>query len=437
MQQSQDAPTPPHETSILGAAGAIESIAAPGRTRYPALDGLRGLAILMVMACHYAMQIPGTGVAAIAARAIALKGWAGVDLFFVLSGFLITGILYDAKGQAHYFRNFYARRTLRIFPLYFGFLTAILAAVILYRFAFHADYKHSRLGHQLTSYQPWLWTYTANFWMAFHDRFMAIVGHFWTLCIEEQFYLIWPLVVVLCSRRALIRICLAVVLGSLLLRLALTAAGCDWLFIFTFTPAHVDPLALGALVALASRGSRGAHHARTYAKWLGVATGTLLCGALAAAAFLGLSWHGGQLSSAPRLAHPAWWGSPWATDFLLSLLGIFFASLLVHAARADGIVYAIFRWRPLRFIGGYSYGIYVYHLPIFMGIYLILSKTHFFERVEHSGPLRWLLIAVNFVLSIGVAFASFHLYEKHFLKLKKYFPERTAVRPTDGRPAPT
>ena len=109
--------TQPFRQELLGTAGTAESIAAPGRVRYPALDGLRGVAILMVMACHYAMQIPGKGPFAGGVRGVALKGWVGVDLFFVLSGFLITGILYDAKGQENYFRNFYARRTLRIFPL--------------------------------------------------------------------------------------------------------------------------------------------------------------------------------------------------------------------------------------------------------------------------------------------------------------------------------
>src|SRR5215216_5117511 len=108
------------QTASVARAGA-----APPRGHIPALDGIRGIAILMVMLCHFTNRgLPNTIVGKIVRRSFE-AGWSGVDLFFVLSGFLITGILFDSKPQAHYFRNFYVRRTLRIFPLYYGFLIAL------------------------------------------------------------------------------------------------------------------------------------------------------------------------------------------------------------------------------------------------------------------------------------------------------------------------
>src|SRR5688572_8312610 len=124
---------------------------------WPALDGLRGTAILAVLVCHYAVLLP---------RAPAVgwleNGWAGVDLFFVLSGFLITGILLDERGTPNYYRNFYARRALRIFPLYYGFLALTLLVALVVKLA-ASPAAHEGLGH-LWAAQPSLWTYTANYW---------------------------------------------------------------------------------------------------------------------------------------------------------------------------------------------------------------------------------------------------------------------------------
>src|SRR5690242_3161095 len=118
-------------------------------------------------------------------------GVLGVDLFFVLSGFLITGLLLDAKGKPHYFRNFYARRTVRIFPLYYlvlFLLLVVLPAVI----AVPPALAHARRE------QAWLWTYTSNFYIASKASWaLGYVSHFWSLAIEEHFYLLWPLVVFL------------------------------------------------------------------------------------------------------------------------------------------------------------------------------------------------------------------------------------------------
>ncbi|HEX6407837.1 MAG TPA: acyltransferase, partial [Gemmatimonadales bacterium] len=127
----------------------------------PALDGLRGVAILLVMGYHILETFPGGPEVPDLVTRLASVGWIGVDLFFVLSGFLITGILYDTKGSPGFFRNFYIRRVLRIFPLYYGFLA--LFCLIL-----PALGPNDAAIVELHRACPWYWSYLANFYMAQH-----------------------------------------------------------------------------------------------------------------------------------------------------------------------------------------------------------------------------------------------------------------------------
>ncbi|HEV2844590.1 MAG TPA: acyltransferase, partial [Thermoanaerobaculia bacterium] len=210
--------------------------------RLPALDGLRGLAILLVLLLHFTVYggPPATeGIDKLFYRA-AQAGWIGVDLFFVLSGFLITGILYDAKGGENYFRSFYARRVLRIFPLYYGALAVFLLLV-----------------PALRPGSFWHWTYLSNVQIAregWPDS--GALGHFWSLAVEEQFYLFWPVAVLLLARRSLMAACWVCLAGSLLLRVGLHLADQETAA-FVLTPARLDSLAAGALLALAARGPEG------------------------------------------------------------------------------------------------------------------------------------------------------------------------------------
>src|SRR4051794_24796932 len=249
-------------TELMGTAGAVSTVsAAAGRSHWPALDGLRGTAILAVLVCHYSALLPQSP--AVGTLQI---GWAGVDLFFVISGFLITGILLDARGTPNYFRNFYARRVLRIFPLYYGILAVTLLSMLAVRLA---TAPHGDAGlRQLWAAQPWLWTFTVNFWMPLQptwNRWAEIVIPLWSLSVEEQFYLVWPLVVWRSSDRALIRTCLAVMVGVLFLRLVLTAIRVDWFALYTMTPTRADALAAGALVAVLLRLPDGERRARRLA----------------------------------------------------------------------------------------------------------------------------------------------------------------------------
>jgi hypothetical protein len=158
-------------------------------THQPALDGVRGIAILLVLFHHFTVFDPITGVGAWLGFA-ALLGWCGVDLFFVLSGFLITGILIDARGSSRYFSSFYMRRSLRIFPLYF--LVVFLSFVVLPRF----PALHDVLAGPTDVVQWPYWTYLVNFAIADRAQFLhGILDISWSLAIEEQFYIVWAVVV--------------------------------------------------------------------------------------------------------------------------------------------------------------------------------------------------------------------------------------------------
>src|SRR5438067_7660244 len=188
-----------------------------------ALDGLRGIAILLVVVCHFVsnLHIAADGWAW-PLVAIAHAGWTGVDLFFVLSGFLITGILIDARGSDSYFKAFYARRALRIVPAYYGFLFAIFVVLPFLHLGAGNDYMLAR------EHQSWYWLYLTNVMMAIGE----IPGRgpypstlFWSLAVEEQFYLLWPLIVAASPPRTLRKICVGGVVLCVVLRIVGVVSG--------------------------------------------------------------------------------------------------------------------------------------------------------------------------------------------------------------------
>jgi peptidoglycan/LPS O-acetylase OafA/YrhL len=219
--------------------------------RLPALDGIRGLAVLGVMAEHYEIRDwPWrAGFQSPVWHAIQLGG-VGVDLFFVLSGFLITGILLDTRSRSDYFRTFMLRRALRIFPLYYAALVVIFVLVPL---TLPAEFPGTPDAVQL-----WYWSYLVNFLLAAKGWAAGapLGAHFWSLAVEEQFYLFWPLLVWLCSRRILAFVCVTCVIGALALRIWAFDLGADHLVSYTLMPMQMDNLAIGALGALAVRWGR-------------------------------------------------------------------------------------------------------------------------------------------------------------------------------------
>src|SRR3954466_4450020 len=214
------------------------------RGHLPTLDGLRGIAILAVM-IHHAAEFGQGNSPATAVHQFLHLGRHGVDLFFVLSGFLITGILLDSKGSPRYFSTFYARRTLRIFPLYYGVLLVVLVVLPLI-------VPQPPAAREVIADQGWLWLYASNILMAWRNRVLfngehVYLSHFWSLAVEEQFYLVWPLVVLLVGGRGLAWVCAACLPVALVVR-GLTTRGSEFSAAIFLTPCRVDSLAVGALV---------------------------------------------------------------------------------------------------------------------------------------------------------------------------------------------
>lgn len=235
-----------------GTAGGIEG---PGGAK-PAsegghvatLDGVRGLAVLAVILFHsiYNFQ-PANRVEAVV-DPLFEAGWAGVDLFFVLSGFLITGILIRSKGRPRYYRNFMIRRALRIMPLYYVYVALTLWVFPAVGIVSAPDAAVMR------DRQAWVWTFLTNFMLVHFGANAGVhLSHLWSVAVEEQFYLAWPLVVALLSTRSLRRLCIAIVVVAPALRLAASVAGVDAHSINWLTPLRLDALALGGLAAIMVR----------------------------------------------------------------------------------------------------------------------------------------------------------------------------------------
>jgi peptidoglycan/LPS O-acetylase OafA/YrhL len=367
--------------------------------RLPVLDGLRGIAILLVLLLHFTMYggTPATsGIGGFVHR-FALAGWIGVDLFFVLSGFLITGILWDAKGGERYFRNFYARRILRIFPLYYGALVVFL--VLLPFWPGHAGLQ------RLREEGIWYWTYLVNVQIAREGwPDFGALGHFWSLAVEEQFYLLWPLAVFLLPRRPLMALCVGVGGLAVGFRLALHLAAREEAA-FVLLPARVDALAAGALLALAVRGPGGLPAALRWAK---PAAAVALAGL--AALFV---WKRGLPAEDPEVAVAGY-----------TLLAILFAGALALALESGAGRWLAAPW--LVFFGRYSYGLYVLHHP------LLFLKP---EWLSYGSLAGWLLFVAGATgVTVALALLSWYLWEKPFLDLKDRFPYASGARADRSTP---
>jgi peptidoglycan/LPS O-acetylase OafA/YrhL len=355
--------------------------------RVPVLDGVRGLAVLLVVAFH-TLHVAGTATGASLMNGLRAPLWAGVDLFFVLSGFLITGILLDTRTNAHYFRNFYVRRTLRIFPLYYGVLFGILVVVPLSLAALHRplpDFLQVVLPRQ-----GWLWSYMQNWLQARGAHNLPGFGHFWSLAIEEQFYLVWPLVVWSLTSRRLMRVCLGVAIGGLALRttLMLTGVAGDWA-LRHMTITRVDTLLIGAALALAVRDER-----------LRDVVVRRAPAAFAAAAI--------PLAAIFILTGGA--------DAWVATIGFTLTALTAAALIAINLERPLLDLPFLRFLGNYSYAIYVFHLPIAVAVHDKLDAR--FRAPGAAIPVAFAAFAITLASSIAIAWISWRVWESPWLSLK-------------------
>ncbi len=382
--------------------------AATGR-RDPALDGLRGVAILLVFIFHYGGGLRSPHGFLRALGYFTEAGWTGVILFFALSGFLITGSLWDSRDERDVLRNFYMRRILRIFPLYYAVVLIAIVASIgrgtrlaeLRPVLLYAGFLQNLPGLVTTALQP---------------VSPLPLFHLWSLAVEEQFYLLWPALLLFAgTRKSALNLTLWIVALSELFRILTHLPVVPGDLAATLDPfllTHAGALALGAALALALRGPKW----ELVERW---AVPAFWCGI---ALYLLSSWRCGNfyLSQAPQ--------------FVVGLFGVGLASTAVlPIAMRGGATRRILGSVPLRFLGRISYGFYVLHIFI-EPLVDVLG-----EHVAHanSGPwYQFARFAIGFPLTIVLATMSFYFFEQPILARKRRFPMRSPLPPPSHSAAP-
>ena len=371
------------------------------RTHYAQLDGLRGLAILLVVFYHFSLphrDFHGAGAGVV--LQLAQAGWMGVDLFFVLSGFLITGILVETREQPHYFRNFLGRRFLRIWPLYYLNLFVLLLLLP----ALIPTVPAQLSGMQ--EKQGWFWLYGANWLFALEGGFgKTSGGYFWSLAVEEQFYLLWPVVVFKLSGRALLRTSLALLFFSLGSRIVLSELGTSPGTLYTMTFTHLDGLAIGSCLAICSRSSDLSERVARLAP-------TAVIGGL-----IGLL--------AVRLVdHNFFFWSKAMATYGYTCVALLSGGLLTYVMRAErsSLLNRVFSNRAMASCGKYSYALYLVHVPVagllFPLTFRILDKLTGLTSYDLKFGV---FVAVSFAVSYGMSVASWYVFEGPIMKLKKHF----------------
>lgn len=383
----------------------------------PQLDGVRCLAVLAVLLAHFhGHELLGR----ISMGRLPL-GAMGVHCFFVLSGFLITGILLDVRrragragqGAIASCGRFYLRRIVRIFPAYY----ATLAVLLVLNVAAVSDYLH------------WHFAYATNVIRAIADDHMSPVGHFWSLAVEEQFYLVWPWLVLLLPIRWVPRAAIGMVIVGVSWRMTASALGLGHFWVDQFTLGCLDLLGVGALLGwvwfrhgpaamnTSPFGDAGAHaipdrtvvwmrHILRVGLWVGLPVLLLQQ----------LFWHAGQ-SLPPPVARTASVVGAGLQPLVTALL---YAWLIDGAARGfDGVGGRLLEARPVVYVGKISYGIYLYHMPFRWFVHAHVYPRLGLTREAVNPAIELLLLSAG---SVAVAAAAWHLFEAPFNRLKVFFP---------------
>lgn len=388
-------------------ASTSQSECAPARAgeprHQPELDGIRGIALLAVMLSHGGPYIARDTFAGKVFAYAMIPGWSGVELFFVLSGFLITGILLKSKAAENYFSSFYMRRFLRIFPIYYFVLTVGLLI------ALHNSWWNSMLP-PLEKTRIAYYFYLQNwpiFW-AQGNFILGAFGHFWSLAVEEQFYLIWPLVVWLLPESGILWLCTAGLVVALPLRIYMVHLYAEDFTAMALTTSRMDGLLVGAMLAIFLR--RGQIPLRRI--YLMLATGGILIGYIAAFHHTELI---GTYLYMPTIG---------ITGFALMAGG-----LLALSQHPILWLHRILTMSWLRTTGKYSYGMYIYHIPIYLVFKQILTRH---LGISVPMPLYSALLYIAFLIGITflVAKLSYDYFESKILGLKIYFKPKYSARDT-------
>ena len=370
-----------------------------------ALDGVRGLAILAVLGSHLLLS-NNLSSSVIIQGLLDIRDllWTGVTLFFALSGYLITGILFDTRGTEGYFRTFFGRRALRIFPLYYGVVLGLLLMTKPLHLNWHGE------AWKLLTYCTDL-PFTRQ--LAGDPSPYIGLNHFWSLAVEEQFYLIWPFVIFwLRDWSKVLWATLAGVGLSLAFRTAIALRG--------LAPQNhtlfgcMDALLLGGALALLMRSAYG----RVAVRW--GAPVFVISAAL-------------TLERAFTQPNFDWWSSTYLTTVGMTVISLGMVGLIAASLRPGSLTERVCSSGFLRFFGRYSYGLYVYHYSVDASLTRPLRGL-----LEARGWTNATAIAavalVALGISVAIAMASYHLYEKHFLKLKRYIPNKRAVFEQETEP---
>jgi peptidoglycan/LPS O-acetylase OafA/YrhL len=360
----------------------------------PGLDGIRAVAFLLIFILH---------------TDYFYFGWVGVQLFFVLSGFLITDILLRMKEKfpaGPFFAKFYGRRFLRIFPLYyfylalmFGITTALIAV------GYKAGYMHRFQAHL-----PYAITYLYNFFNAssLHDADSWLIGHFWSLSVEEQFYIIWPLLIFLTPQKHLKKLFLAVILLGPVFRLLITflyrqsfplLSDNMPVAVYVLPFSHLDAFAFGAYASRFKfpRPKLQLLLLLAFIPLTGFATQYIFTGDVGVISALGFPY---PLANGFKQI----WG--------YSLLDYFFA-ILIFSVVNEGLFIRILETRFMRYLGKISYGLYVYHFPVIWFVARIRDLG-----VSDEAIAKPLTLLISFPLTLLIASLSYRYIEQPILELK-------------------
>lgn len=368
----------------------------PTRERSVPLDGIRGTAILLAVAYHVWQDVPADTQLDRVVEAIATFLWTGVDLFFVLSGFLITRILFETRNSPNYFRSFYARRMLRTWPLYYFALALVLGIPAL-------------VSHRLVESSPiWFLLHGSNYLMAFYDYPRRIVVHFWSLAIEEQFYLVWPFIRYLRSRERMMMLCASMILAALILRAGLLVmANAEPRLIYAFTLTRLDSLAAGGLLGLwlATPGDR----VQRRRVLVGI---FVLCLAILTP---GLIRDGGDIR------HWSMMSQTWNYTAIAGLCACFigWSSLSTECTRLNRAL----SWRPLPFLGKYSYSIYMFHIwfdAVGRSVKVHPATNSDLRLIGSTIPMVAYFLVLLAIVCLW-ALITWNLIERRFLALKHRF----------------
>ncbi len=373
-----------------------------GLQHIPALDGVRGLAILLVLIHHaFSVKIGGrTGLDEFVGI-VTDSFYCGVDLFFVLSGFLITRILFFTKSNPNYFRNFYGRRILRIFPLYYGFLVIFFFVLPKFFHGFNGPGDRWLYAHQF-----WFWTYLQNWWFMgiWPHETSDFLNHFWSLAVEEQFYVLWPFLIFLLNRTNLKRLCVGIVLLTLLSRCYFWLLGREPMQIFVGTPFRLDGLMLGAYLALVFEDKKDITRLGEIIKFVFPATVLFLIGVIA--------FQGNLYGYSPAIITVG-----------LTILELLFTCMVFSVIQDDLYLPFLkcFKSDFMSFLGKYSYAIYVFHWPIMRVVGAYYNPDILLQWTNHQVFARTGFFVLTSTLTIVISTLSWYAFESRALRLKRYF----------------